>query len=908
MPIGPGSRLGPYEVTALIGEGGMGKVWRAHHTGLKRDDALKVLPDAFASDRDRLARFQREAQVLASLNHPNIAHVYGLEQADGVQALVLELVEGPTLADRIAQGPIPVDEALPIAKQIAEALEAAHENGIIHRDLKPANIKLRPDGMVKVLDFGLAKVTHAEGTARDANITASPTITSPAMMTGAGMILGTAAYMAPEQARGKAIDKRVDLWGFGCVLYEMLTGARAFEGEDVSDTLANVLKAQPNWNALPPSVPSAIRILLERCLTKDRRRVADAGTVVYVIEEAASLTSSVNVRTVAAGDASSQGVRRWLIPATLAAFLMVLVGAAIWSFRPSLPSPRVTRFGIADSGGQLTTLGRTQMAVSPDGTHLVYYRSGQAFLRDLSEFDAHALPGGIGQTVFSPDGRSLAVYSVADGTIKRMDVGGGAAVAVCRADNVFGMTWDASGIISGQGGNGILRCPLDGGTPEQLARVEDGEEADRPQILPGGDTLLFTIAKTADGLTRWDNARIVVESLTSGSRRTIVEGGSSGRYVPSGHILYARGGVVHAISFDVTRGEVRGQAEAVISGVRRVGGAVTGGAQFAVSDTGHLFYIPGPANTGTTERAVAVADRAGMATRLGIPPGPYVLTRVSRDGTHLAVGSDNGKDADIWMYRLGGTGALQRLTLGGRNRFPIWSSDGSRVAFQSDRDGDQAIFAQGVDGTERAARLTKPGTGESHVPESWSPDGRHMLVSVAKGSEFSLWILSTADGALAPFGVTTQEPTDAVFSPDGKWVAYRSSRSSVAGLPGVFVQPFPPTGAAYPAPKVGIDFHPVWAQQGAALVYVPSAASLQLATVTVTAKGGVTFGVPVLSPATVTADRINSQRRAYDILPDGQFIGLVEASERDGSPVLASREIRVVLNWFQELQRLVPTR
>jgi Tol biopolymer transport system component len=907
MSIGPGTRLGPYEVTALIGEGDMGKVWRAHHTALKRDDALKVLPDAFATDVDRLARFRREAQVLASLNHPNIAHVYGLEQSDGVQALVMELVEGPTLADRIALGPIPLDEALPIAKQIADALEAAHEQGIIHRDLKPANVKVRPDGTVKVLDFGLAKALEPMAAAR-VDATASPTMTSPAMMTGVGVLLGTAAYMSPEQARGKAVDRRSDVWALGCVVYEMVAGQRAFAGDDVADVLANVLKTEPNWSALPPYVPSAIRILLQRCLTKDRaRRVADAGTVAYVIEEASSLTSSVNVRAVAAGDAPPQGVRRWLIPVTLAAFFMVLVGAAIWSFRPSLPSPRVTRFGIADSGGQLTTLGRNQMAVSPDGTHLVYYRGGQAFLRDLSEFDSHALPGGVGQTAFSPDGRSLAVYSPADGTIKRMDVGGGAAVALCRADNVFGMTWDASGIISGQGGNGILRCPLDGGTPEQLARVEDGEEADRPQILPGGETLLFTIAKTADGPTRWDNARIVVESLTFGSRRTIVEGGSSGRYVPSGHILYARGGIVHAISFDVARGEVRGQAEAVISGVRRVGGGVTGAAQFAVSDTGHLFYIPGPANTGTTELAVAVADRAGMVRRLGIPPGPYVLTRVSRDGTHLAVGSDNGKEADIWMYRLGGTGALQRLTLEGRNRFPIWSSDGSRVAFQSDRDGDQAIFAQGVDGTERAARLTKPGTGESHVPESWSPDGRHMLVSVVKGSEFSLWILSAADGVLAPFGVTTQEPTDAVFSPDGRWVAYRSSRSSVAGLPGVFVQPFPPTGAAYPAPKVGIDFHPVWAQQGAALVYVPSAASVQLATVTVTAKGGVTFGAPVLSPATVTADRINSQRRAYDILPDGQFIGLVEASERDGSPAPASREIRVVLNWFEELKRLVPT-
>src|SRR5687767_8195178 len=340
MVIGPGSRLGPYEVTALIGEGGMGKVWRAHHTGLKRDDALKVLPDAFASDPDRLARFQREAQVLASLNHPNIAHVHGLERSDGVQALVMELVEGPTLADRIAQGPIPVDEVLPIAKQIAEALEAAHDQGIVHRDLKPANIKLRPDGTVKVLDFGLAKAMEPMSAGRD--VTASPTITSPVMMTGVGMLLGTAAYMSPEQARGKPVDKRTDIWAFGAVLYEMLTGRRAFGGDEVSDVLASVLAREPDWTLLPRGLSPVLGNYLKRCLQKDRKqRVGDAQSLRLALEGAFDIAAAQAVQSpVLAPLAWRRG-----LPVTLAAVVAVLVtGLAAWSVWPTVEPPRVNRF------------------------------------------------------------------------------------------------------------------------------------------------------------------------------------------------------------------------------------------------------------------------------------------------------------------------------------------------------------------------------------------------------------------------------------------------------------------------------------------------------------------------------------------------------------------------------------
>jgi hypothetical protein len=401
MVIGRGTHLGPYAITALLGEGGMGKVWRAHHTALKRDDALKVLPDAFASDPDRLARFRREAQVLASLNHPNIAHVYGLEQADGVQALVMELVEGPTLADRISQGPIPVDEALPIAKQIAEALEVAHEQGIIHRDLKPANIKLRPDGTVKVLDFGLAKALEPM-TAGGGDATASPTITSPAMMTRVGVLLGTAAYMSPEQARGKAVDKRADVWAFGCVLYEMLTGQRAFGGEDVTDTLAAIVRSEPAWDALPRGVSPSVRVFLRRCLQKNpKQRLHDIADIRLALEGAFETGGSLVPET--------RRIPVWRRVAPVAGVALVtalLSGFAAWTLRPAPEARAANRFDHDIPQGQiLRGVLRSTMALSADGRQFVYNTTQGLLLRRLSELEARVIPGT--EPVWARSGREL---------------------------------------------------------------------------------------------------------------------------------------------------------------------------------------------------------------------------------------------------------------------------------------------------------------------------------------------------------------------------------------------------------------------------------------------------------------------------------------------------------------------
>ena len=739
MQLVPGTRLAAYEIVGLLGAGGMGeKVYRAVDSRLDRHVALKVLPESVATDPERTARFQREARVLASLNHPNIAGLFALEEAGGRHFLTMELVEGETLADRIARALISLDEALPIARQIAEALEAAHEQGIVHRDLKPANIKITPNGVVKVLDFGLAKALVPEFEAAGGNTAQSPTITSPAMMTRAGVLLGTAAYMSPEQAKGRAADRRSDIWAFGCVLYEMLTGKRAFEGDDVSDILANVLKSAPDWSALPSKVPPAIRTVLIRCLERDRaRRVADAATVRFVLDESATLVPTESG--VASSGSPRRGTARPWLPAFTALVAAALSVLVVWRLPPSVTTPPVVRLTIsmADGGAVTFPTGQHAIVISPEGNRVVYVANGRLHLRDLSQFESRLVSvtnagPGVHTPVFSPDGQSLAFFS-SDRTIKRVAVNGGAAVTICSADEVFGMVWDQSGLIFGRGRGGIARCPIGGGRPEQLVSVEDEQEAHGPQMLPSGDAVLFTLAAVGVGRKqwdrdRWDEASVVVQTLSTGERKTLIDGGSDARYISSGHVLYALGGVILSVPFDAGSQRVTGQATPVLEGVRRTVAGTTGAAQFAVSTTGNLVYLSGPTSPATTYE-VGIADRTGEVTRLPIPPGPFTHVRVSRDGTRLAVGRDDGKEAGIWIYRLGGAAAMQRLTLEGRNRYPAWAPDNTRVAFQSDRGGDLAIYVQRVDGA-RAERLTKAHEGEAHVPESWSPDGQHLLVSV----------------------------------------------------------------------------------------------------------------------------------------------------------------------------------
>ena len=932
MPLPIGSRLSVYEIVAPLGAGGMGEVYRAADTKLGRDVALKVLPESFASDSERLARFRREAQVLASLNHPHIAHVYGLDESNGTQFIVMELAEGETLAQRLGQR-LTLDDAIAIAAQIAEALEAAHEKGVIHRDLKPDNLFLTkaPSGEVaeicKVLDFGHAKLVEPVVAANAPQVSASPTITTPAMMTGVGVILGTAAYMSPEQAKGRPADKRSDIWAFGCVLFEMLSGRRPFDGDDVGEVLAAVIRAEPDWSAVPAELPAPVRTLLHRCLTKDpRQRAGDIAVARFILADWRTLTPELP--TAAAAEVRKRP--RWQSPAAFAAAMLataIVVGSASWMMRPVNPAPAVVRSIFTLPQGQaFSALGRREIAISPDGTHIAYVANGRVFLRSLSEFDSRPIPGtdlsapgaSVSDPVFSPDGQSVAFF--VGGTIKRIAISGGAAVTVCATDapfGTFGITWSEGAILVGQGPGGVVRCPDSGGKAERLISVKPGEIADQPQILPGGKAVLLTIANALDGLGRWEKARVIMQPLPSGEATTLIEGGSDARYLRTGHLLYQLGGVVFAVPFDPARALVPRGPVSVLEGVRRSTGNVSGSSQFAISENGTLAFIPGPVGGTIDAVELALADRAGAATRLSVADGPYTQVRASRDGARLAIAADDGKDANVLIYDMSGSSALRRLTLAGHNRFPIWSPDGQRVAYQSDRDGDPAIFAQRADNTGPVERLTKPAPGEAHIPESWSVDGKHVSFSVAKDGRFSLWILSIDDKKAAPLGqVQSAEPINSVFSPDGRWIAYYTSPGSPASNNGttsdrgVFVQPFPANGDVYPVPKQAIDFQPIWMPSGKELIYVPSAASGELAAVGLSASPTLTFGPPVLFPARITARRLSREWRAYDVMPDGKFVGLISQSDADdgsrGGTPASDSQIRIAVHWFEELKQRVP--
>ena len=649
MPLNQGTHLGPYEILSAIGVGGMGEVYRARDTKLGRDVALKVIPDTFALDPDRLARFQREAQVLASLNHPHIAAIYGFEDSGETHALVLELVEGETLADRIARGALPLDEALPIAKQICEALEAAHEQGIIHRDLKPANINITSDGVVKVLDFGLAKLADRgpakaghyppDGSVRlQADLTMSPTITSPAMMTGVGVLLGTAAYMSPEQAKGREADKRCDIWAFGCVLFEMLTGKGPLAGDDVTDTLANVLKREPNWLALPAEVPPALRALLRRCLEKNRReRVADISTALFVLKEQASLAAPVTA------SAPLPRSPLWLGIAALTAGALVIAAVATmltWlATRPADPAPpRVSRLPIAASGTAALSIDGfdRDLAITPDGSRVIYVgnHGTQLFIRALDALEpVTVFTGGSRGPFVSPDGQWIGFVDVAN-ELKKVAVTGGPAVTLARLDGTArGATWGPDNTIivaTSNGATGLQRVGAAGGTTTVLTRPDLAQgELDHlwPEPLPGGRAVLFTITAATGGL---DAAQVALLDLQTGTRKILMRGGSHAHYVSSGHLVYAAAGSLRAVAFDLARLETRGTPVSVVPAVRE--------------------------------------------TPIPTPPRPYVYPQLSPDGTRVAVNAQD-QENDIWIWDLSRT-TLTRATFDPSfDGYPVWTPD-----------------------------------------------------------------------------------------------------------------------------------------------------------------------------------------------------------------------------------------
>ena len=774
MPLASGTRLGHYDVTALLGEGGMGQVWQATDTQLGRQVALKILPDAFAADPDRLARFKRETQILASLNHPNIAAIYGIEEAEGTRALVLELVEGPTLADRIAQGAIPIEDALPIAKQIAEALEAAHEAGVIHRDLKPANIKVREDGTVKVLDFGLAKALDPNP---EGDPSQSPTLTAAA--TQMGVILGTAAYMSPEQGKGKTADRRSDVWAFGAVLYEMLAGRRAFQGEDVSDTLVSVFRDDPDWSRLSDDVPARVRQAIQVCLQKEpKQRVRDVAAVRLAMEGAFETTVSAPTE-----PAVVPTLPVWQRPVSALGALLIavlLTGVGVWSLTRPAP-PRVARFPIPLAGGQtFTYTGWPLVAVSPDGSQVVYQANRSLWLRPVDQLQAIQVPGteGGAGAFFLADGQSIGFW--APSQLKKVSVSGGAPVTLADVPaNPSGASWGADDMILYGQPDGIMRVPGATGTPELLIPVDEGERIHGPQMLPGGEWVLFTVATTG---TSWDEAQIVAQSVTTNERTVLIDGGRDGRYLPTGHLVYCLNGVLFAVPFDVDSREVIGGPVPLVEGVRAAVGITTAAAaQFSVSTTGSLVYIPGSGG-GNDVVTLTWVSRDGIEERIPAPPRVYGRPRVSPDDTRVAVDIIDGDNRDIWILHLAEERLTQLTFDEADDNYALWTPDSARVVFGSTRD-DGGLFWKAADGTGQVNRL-KDGFAPPHA---WAADGRLIFDQGPQGNRDI--------GVLAMEGERTVEMLfeaeftegEPALSPNGRWLAYLSRETGAR----ILVKPFP---------------------------------------------------------------------------------------------------------------------
>ena len=927
MSLSAGDRLGPYEVIAAVGAGGMGEVYRARDTRLNRDVAIKVLPDAFVGDTERVARFQREAQVLASLNHPGIAQIHGVEQLNASQgsavALVLEFVDGPTLADRIAAGPVPLDDALPIAKQIAEALDAAHERGIVHRDLKPANIKLTSDGTVKVLDFGLAKaMEEAPGSGLQASgLSMSPTITSP-VMTGGGVILGTAAYMSPEQARGKAVDKRSDVWAFGCVLYEMLTGRRAFDADDVTDVLAFIITKEPDLTLLPTRTPSAVRKLLVRCLAKDRtKRLADISDARLEIEDAmANPPTDERPGTGAASMLASD--RRWRLVAPGVLVCCVLTGVAVWSVvrgGGTVDRP-LQRFAI-QVPPSAPILGGS-VAVSGDGTRLAYIaqEGGRRILyvRDLAQLEPQPIRGSEGafQPFLSPDGEWVGFFTEAgqsSGKLKKVPVRGGPAIELCDAPGPHGGAWDVDGTIVFAAGSvqsssgGLFRVSAAGGAPVAITKPDIKTELRHgwPNVLPNGKGIVVSILPRG-GL--YDSGRIAVYSPGDGSMQTIVQPGYHGRYVDSGHIVYtaptssALSGNLMAIPFDIDRLRATGPPVPVIEGVL-LGPRTVGNVGFAVSSSGVLTYVPTSENP-SSRRTLVWVDRQGREEALGAPDRPYVYPRLSPDGSRVALDIRDDQN-DIWVWDL----ARQSLSMvtkdPGLDRFPVWSADGKRIAYASPRDGTlDSIYIQAADGTGAVQRLTE--TEVAHAPLTFTNDGTRLLVREggrAAATGGVLKVLSLTDRTLIPL---IQPPTpvmNAEISPDGRWLAYQSSES---GRQEVYVRPFPDVNSArYPISTSGGN-RPLWSRNGRELFYISGVSGDASALMAVAVQPGTSFSPG--RPQKIFEGRYFGNvdtyvARSYDVSPDGRrFLMIKEQASRDQSP--GSPALVLVLNLADELKRI----
>jgi len=901
-----GRTLGHYRVVEKIGEGGMGEVYRAHDERLDRHVAVKVLPEVVAGVQDRLERFEREAKLLASLNHPNIATLHGFEEEDRLRYLVMELVEGESLASVIGRGAIPFDEALAIALQISKALEAAHEHGVIHRDLKPANVMLDSEGGVKVLDFGLAKAfdPEASGPMSPESIAESPTLTAD--MTRAGVLLGTAPYMSPEQAHGKVVDKRADVWAFGCVLYEMLTGTRAFVGATSTEVLAGIIKGEPDWGVLPAETPITIIRLLRRSLTKDSRdRLHDIADARLEIEEAITGPDWAPVDQMERPEPTFRESRRAAWPVTLAAVVVTaLIAFLAWRLSDVrwTESRRPVRVALnLPAGVTIHAEEVPLLAMSPDGRWLVFgVKRGSPqetlplFKRSLERFDATPMPGTEGghEPFFSPDGRWVGFF--AGGKLKKVPLDGGSPQILAETPYPWGGTWGPDGTIvfNRDWANGLWRVPASGGEAEQLAapQFEQGDwDLAFPEYLPGGRAVLFTVWRGITG----DSSQVCVLDLESLARKTLINNAYFARYVPTGHLIFGREGATHIVPFEAGRREITGPSMPVPEPIFNGDGVP----HLAFSAVGTLAFIPGG---GAPKRQLVSVDLEGKETPLIEARRGFMYPRFSPDGSRLAVNISEPHDSNIWVIDLE-TGARSKLTHEGANFFPFWTPDGERVTYLSVRGGSELrIDMKRADGHGDSESLVRLNQDDAYIlPGSWSPDAT-ALVYMVKDSQFrstNIWI-AVRDGGpeLRPLVETGANNVGPAISPDGRWLAYVSIES---GQNEVYVQPFPAGGERHQVSTDG-GRAPVWSPDGQSIYYRRLD---QILAVPVTMK-------PRFRPGTATVlfeGRYGStswmEVPNFDIAPDGKSFVMVKPDEEWGR----ATEIRVVLNWFEELKRLAPT-
>ena len=876
----------------------MGEVYRAHDTKLNRDVAVKVLPEIFALDSERLTRFEREAQVLASLNHPNIAQIYGVEQ----RALVMELVEGEDLAQRLARGAIPIDEALQIARQIADALDTAHESGIVHRDLKPANIKLRDDGVVKVLDFGLAKAADAAaGPAFSGpELPNSPTFTSPAVMTRMGVILGTAAYMSPEQARGKGVDRRSDLWAFGVVLYEMLTGHIAFEGETVTDVLAAIVTKEPDWTALPPNTPPTVRRLLHRCLTRDpRRRLSAAAEAKYQIEDALAAPADAR-ENVGVGTRARSNALAIFIPWTVAV-VFAAVAAYAWWRTPDVREEDSLHYSVEPPAkSSVNIVNRPAITLSSDGRRLAFVATNNGitrlYVRARDDFEAQAVAGteGASEPVFSPDGRWLAFY--ANNALYRISIDGGPTEMLARVNDPRGLSWDANEVItySPEATGGVFQLdPNHPGTPKSITTVTPPKERTHrwPQALPGNRAVLFTVGSISSP-DNYDAATIEAVVLATNERRVLLKGAAMARYIPPGYLMFARGPSVFAVRFNLERLEVEGAPTVAIQGVG--GDSTTGASNFVFSDTGTLAYFPGFA-VGTQHRLVWTS-RDGTAEPIALPAGGYFDVRLSPDGRRVALQSVAGAGSDIWVHDFAKK-TFTRLTFGGQNRTPIWSRDGSLVYYVSlDPRGERSrIFRRPADGS-RDAELVADVNKFRIFLKGLTDDGRSALIEYSttnNKTDIGTFGLSHNEG---PTPIITSEFDEygAALSPNGRWIAYQSDESSRAEI---YVREVGGKGGRWQISSEGGE-EPHWSSKGDELYYRND--TLFMASHIETGQ------VFQYSPPRKIFDGVFNLRAesgiSFDVDPNGSTRFLMIRLAAEGT---TPSSVRVITNWSRELTRLM---